>query len=216
MTTIQRHESPFSDLARLITLVDGVFAVAMTLLVLDLKLPVGTNNLADALKKLIPSFVVYIIVFASIAGYWTIHHGNFHLISQGDGRLLVLSLVNLLFITLFPLAASIVGAHPLEPLATVCLSVNCLCYCVSAWGIWAYVVANPHLTQSEYGMHRLREIKKIMVAGAIGLALAIPLAFISVYFAYAIWIGYVPFVSWWNHARSKIHPKNAAINKDKP
>jgi uncharacterized membrane protein len=210
MTTNQRHESPFSDLARLITLVDGVFAVAMTLLVLDLKLPSGTSNLFGALKQLIPSFVVYIIVFASIAGYWTIHHGTFHYITHGDGKLMVLSLVNLLFITVFPLAASIVGAHPREPLATACLSLNCFCYCISAWGIWSYVAVNSQLVQSEYGLHRLREIKKIMLAGAIGLALAIPLAFLSVYIAYAIWIGYVPLVSWWAHSRSKSLPMNAA------
>jgi uncharacterized membrane protein len=214
MTNVQEHESPFSDLSRLIALVDGVFAVAMTLLVLDLKLPVGTNDLPEALKQLVPSFLVYIIVFTSIAGYWTIHHGNFHHISHGDGRLLVLSLVNLLFITLFPLAASIVGAHPLEPLATACLSMNCLCYCTSAWGIWTYVTSNPQLVQSEYGMQRLSNTSKIMVAGAIGLALAIPLAFISPYFAYAIWVGYVPFVSWWNHVRTKALQKKVSYHKD--
>jgi uncharacterized membrane protein len=209
MTTIQKHESPFSELGRLTLLVDGVFAVAMTLLVLDLKLPVGSNDLSTALKQLIPSFVVYIIVFASIAGYWTIHHGTFHYITHGDGRLMVLSLVNLLFITLLPFAASIVGAHPLEPLATACLSVNCLCYCVSAWGVWSYAAANSQLVKNEYGIFRLREIKNIMLAGAFGLALAIPLAFVSVYFAYVIWIGYVPFVSWWSHSRRKISAQPA-------
>jgi uncharacterized membrane protein len=212
MTTIQRHESPFSDLGRLITLVDGVFAVAMTLLVLDLKLPIGSPDLSNALVQMVPSFIVYIIVFASIAGYWTIHHGTFHFIMHGDGKLMVLSLVNLLFITLFPLAASIVGAHPLEALATVCLSLNCLCYCLSAWGIWSYVAANPQLVQSEYGTHRLYEIKKIMMAGAIGLALAIPLAYVSIYFAYVIWIGYVPFVSWWTHSARRRTPQKVAKN----
>ena len=212
MTTIQKHESPFKDLSRLITLVDGVFAVALTLLVLDLKLPQGNTALSKSLVQMIPSFVVYIIVFASIAGYWTIHRGTFHYVTHGDGRLMVLSLVNLLFITLFPLAASIVGAHPLEPLATVCLSLNCLCYCLSAWGTWSYLVANPALVQSDYGIFRLREIKKIMLTGAIGLALAIPLAYLSVYIAYAIWIGYIPVVSWWTHSARRLAPRIAAKN----
>ena len=78
MTTAKQSNSQFSDVSRLVTLIYGVFAVAMTLLVLDLKLPAGNGNLITALKQMLPGFLVYLIVFASVAGYWAIHHGNFH------------------------------------------------------------------------------------------------------------------------------------------
>jgi uncharacterized membrane protein len=201
MITAQHQKSQFIDLGRLITLIDGVFAVALTLLVLDLKLPPGNGNLAIALRQMFPGFLVYLIVFASVAGYWTIHHGNFHHIARGDGRLVVLSLVNLLFITLFPLAASIVGAHPWDPLATVCLSLNCLLYCLSAWGIWSYTAANRQLVADEGDCRKLNQVARIMLLVAIGLALAIPLAFVSVYIAYAIWIFYAPTAAWWSRNR---------------
>jgi uncharacterized membrane protein len=205
--TSQPQSSLFLDLGRLTFLIDGVFAVSLTLLVLDLKLPEGQGDLISSLRQMLPAFLVYLIVFASIAGYWTIHNGNFHYISHGDGRLVVLSLFNLLFITLFPLAASIVGAHPLEPLATVCLSANGLFYCISLCTIWSYAIANHRLISSEDGYRRLHSAALIMLFVAIGLALAIPLAFVNVYIVYAIWVLWASIgstlVMWWIRRRTE-------------
>jgi uncharacterized membrane protein len=88
------------DLGRLIALIDGVYAVAMTLLVLDLRLPPGYGTLSQALMHMLPGFMVYLIAFISIAAYWFMHHYTFRYISNGDIRLVLLSLLNLLFITL--------------------------------------------------------------------------------------------------------------------
>jgi uncharacterized membrane protein len=80
MTTHSSLENHHLEPGRLVALIDGVFAVAMTLLVLDLKLPTGSDDLGSALKQMVPGFLVYLIVFASVAGYWTIHHRYFHYI----------------------------------------------------------------------------------------------------------------------------------------
>jgi uncharacterized membrane protein len=197
MTAQSSIEQYHLEPGRLVALIDGVFAVAMTLLVLDLKLPAGSDDLPSALKQMFPGLLVYLIVFASVAGYWTIHHGSFHYIVQIDGRLVVLSLFNLLFVTLLPVVTSIVAAHPLDPLATVCLSVNCLLYCVSSWGIWSYAAANRQLLAHDEDYERLQLVAKIMLLAAIGLGFAILLAFLSVYFAYAIWIFYTPILPLW-------------------
>jgi uncharacterized membrane protein len=193
----------FLDLGRLIALIDGVFAVAMTLLVLDLKLPQQNNDLVLALKQMLPGFMIYLIVFASIAGYWIQHHATFHYLARGDSKLVLLSLINLLFVTLYPVSASIVGAHPLEPLATVCLSVNSLFYCISTWGLWSYAAANRQLLAKEKDYRRFKEIALIMLLVAISLALAIPLAFISVYLAYLDWFLGVPIATWWSRGRRR-------------
>jgi uncharacterized membrane protein len=192
------------DLGRLISLIDGVFAVAMTLLVLDLKLPSQSGDLVHVLLQMLPGFLIYLIAFASIAGYWTIHHTTFRHIAHGDGRLVLLSLINLLFITLYPVTASIVGAYPVEPLATVCLSANSLFYCVSAWAIWSHAAANPQLFAEDADYRRLRQVARIMSLVAIGLALAIPLAFLSVYLTYAIWILSAPIAAWWSRGRRRL------------
>jgi uncharacterized membrane protein len=202
MTTPPHPEPELLDLGRLVSLIDGVFAVAMTLLVLDLKLPSQSSNLVRSLQQMLPGFVIYLITFASVAGYWTIHHGTFRHVSHGDGRLILLSLINLLFITLYPVTASIVGAHPLDPLATVCLSTNSLLYCMSACVMWSYTASNRRLLIEDTDYRILKRVARIMLLVAISLALAIPLAFLSVYLAYAIWILCAPVVTWW--ARNRV------------
>jgi uncharacterized membrane protein len=207
MTTHSLLDHHLVDLGRLIALIDGVYAVAMTLLILDLKLPSGTNDLVSALGQMLPGFLVYLIAFASIAGYWTIHNGYFRYISHGDGWLILLSLINLLFVTLYPVTASIVGAHPLEPLATVCLSANSLLYCISSWAIWSHAASNRQLLAAEDDYRPFQRVARIMLLVAIGLALAIPLAFLSVYLAYADWILCAPIAALWGTRRREIHRK---------
>jgi uncharacterized membrane protein len=201
MTTHSLLDAHHVDLGRLVTLIDGVFAVAMTLLVLDLKLPSGTPGLTAALRRMLPGFLVYLIVFASIAGYWTQHHSAFRHVSQGDGRLILLSLVNLLFVTLYPLTASIVGAHPVEPLATVCLSVNSLLYCLSAWGVWSHAAAHRELLPGDDDRRALQRFARIMLLVAVCLTLAIPLAYLHVSLAYVDWILCAPVAAWWGGRR---------------
>jgi uncharacterized membrane protein len=196
MTEHTQSDHRSVDLNRLVTFIDGVFAVALTLLVLDLKLPPGTSNLSSALREMLPGFLVYLIVFASVAGYWVIHHLNFRRIARGDGRLLVLSLANLLFVTLYPLTASIVGAHPLEPLATVCLSINSLLYCLSAWAIWSYAAGHRQYLTEDPDRRSLQQQARIMLLVAASLMLAIPLAYLNVYLVYADWILCAPIAGW--------------------
>jgi TMEM175 potassium channel family protein len=188
MTTPQHSRLGFLDLGRLVSLIDGVFAVAMTLLVLDLKLPKCNGDLAHALWEMLPQFLIYLIAFVSVAGYWTLHHSTFRHIRHGDGRLILLSLLNLLFVTLYPVSASIVGAHPLDPLAAACLSSNSLLYCLSAWALWSYAGANDHLLADDADRQTLKRTGQVMLLVGVGLGVAIPMAFLSVYLAYAVWI----------------------------
>jgi uncharacterized membrane protein len=178
-------------LGRLVALIDGVFAVALTLLILDLRLSPDLG-LTAGLEQMLPGFVVYLITFASIIGYWFIHHANFRDVCGTDARLVLLSLVSMLFVTLFPVCASIVGSHPLEPIATVCMSANSFCYCISMWLLWSYVASHRKLMAEDSDPARVRQTGSIMGRVAGGLALAIPLSFVSVYIAYAIWVFFPP------------------------
>jgi uncharacterized membrane protein len=204
MTTQTRLGPQLLDLDRLVSLIDGVFAVALTLLVLDLKLPSHDSDLPHALREMLPAFLIYLIAFASVGGYWTIHHVTFRHVRHGNGRLVVLSLVNLLFITLFPVSASIMGAHPLDPLAAACLSANSLLYCVSAWAVWSYAAANRRLLADDLDRQPLERVARIMLLVGIGLALAIPLAFLSVSLAYAVWILWPGIAATWVHRRRSV------------
>ncbi|XVJ67118.1 MAG: DUF1211 domain-containing protein [Lacibacter sp.] len=94
------------QLERLILFSDAVFAIAITLLVIEIKIPevenVSDKLLLHELKHMIPKFVGYMISFLFIGLYWTIHHRMFGYVTAYDGKLLRLNLFFLFFIALMP------------------------------------------------------------------------------------------------------------------
>ena len=97
------------QLERMILFSDAVFAIAITLLVLEIKIPdknllpeITDKEILKALGHLIPKFMGFIISFMLIGLYWTIHHRMFGFVTSYNRKLLVLNLVFLFFIVLMP------------------------------------------------------------------------------------------------------------------
>jgi uncharacterized membrane protein len=94
------------QLERLILFSDAVFAIAITLLVIEIKVPEihdpTDKTLINSLGHLIPKFIGFVISFLFIGLYWTIHHRMFGFVTAYDRKLLVLNLVFLFFIALLP------------------------------------------------------------------------------------------------------------------
>ena len=97
------------QLERIILFSDAVFAIAITLLVLEIKVPdknllpeITDKEILKALGHLIPKFMGFIISFMLIRLYWTIHHRMFGFVTSYNRKLLVLNLVFLFFIVLMP------------------------------------------------------------------------------------------------------------------
>jgi uncharacterized membrane protein len=94
-------------LGRLLALSDGVFAIAMTLLVLSIPVPDLGNHppewrVAAAVGDLVPNLTAFAVSFAIVGNYWTVHHRIFRRGERVDGRLLWLNLIVLLFVCLVP------------------------------------------------------------------------------------------------------------------
>jgi len=95
------------QLERMILFSDAVFAIAITLLVIEIKIPeihgdVSDELLLEGLKQLIPKFVGFLISFIFIGLYWTIHHRMFGFVTSYNRKLLFLNLLFLFFIALMP------------------------------------------------------------------------------------------------------------------
>ena len=90
---------------------DGVYAFALTLLVLDLKAPevpgVANRELTADLLQQVPNFIAYIIGFLIVAFFWIIHHRILQSVTKCDQRGLMLNFLHLLFISLTPYVASL-------------------------------------------------------------------------------------------------------------
>jgi len=101
---------------RIEALSDGIFAVAMTLLVLDIKSPDNkyfgtTDALVDYLATLEHSFAMYAISFFVLAIVWIAHHLLFHFVRHVDRRLLWLNVAFLLLVTFVPFSTDLLGDH---------------------------------------------------------------------------------------------------------
>ena len=90
------------QLERMILFSDAVFAIAITLLIIEIKIPEvdepTDKALLQSLGHLIPKFIGFIISFIFIGLYWTIHHRMFGFVTSYDKKLLVLNLFFLFFI----------------------------------------------------------------------------------------------------------------------
>jgi uncharacterized membrane protein len=131
---------------------DGVFAIVMTLLVLELRVPEATLDDAElwrALLGLAPQFVSYFISFAVLAMFWTMHHAMFHLALKGVNRvLLVPALFYLCFLSLVPFSAHLLGVHPRSKVAAAFYGLNVLAISLAHVGIFHYGSRHPELANS--------------------------------------------------------------------
>ena len=100
------HNKKHPQLERIILFTDAVFAIAITLLAIEIKIPelheVNEHTALVALNHLIPRFVGFIISFLVIGIYWIAHHKIFSYVIDFDRKLLWLNLILLMFIVLLP------------------------------------------------------------------------------------------------------------------
>jgi uncharacterized membrane protein len=112
-------------------LADAIFAVAMTLLVLDIKSPENrhfgtTSSLVDYLLTLEHSFAMYAISFFVLAIFWVAHHVLFHYVQHVDRRLLWINIVFLLLVTFVPFSTDLLGDHGHLMLPVIVYGLNLL------------------------------------------------------------------------------------------
>ena len=101
-----------SETARVEAFSDGVFAIAITLLILDVKVPSGpAGHLGAALARQWPTYGAFLLSFAFIGIMWVNHHRLFSHIRRSDSRLLFLNLLLLLGVTVVPFPTALLAAH---------------------------------------------------------------------------------------------------------
>src|SRR3989442_1801347 len=103
---------------RLETLIDGVFAIAMTILVLELRAPAmpSPGGLAGGLVGLWSRFATFFISFIVLGVYWFANHQVFHFVLRVNRTLVWLNILFLMGIALIPFAASLLGTYPQDPI----------------------------------------------------------------------------------------------------
>lgn len=115
-----------SETSRIEAFSDGVFAIAITLLVIEVKVPenelVDRIGLSCALLEIWPSYLAFLTSFASILVFWIHHHWIFSLINKSDVGLFYLNGILLLFITFIPFPTALLSEYLLHRDARVAAS----------------------------------------------------------------------------------------------
>jgi uncharacterized membrane protein len=129
---------------RIEALSDGVFAIVMTLLVLELKVPQLPRDASAAevwhsVRELGPIFFSYFVTCTLAGVFWFWHHRAFHELTHVDGPLFALNLAFLSFVSLLPFSTAMLGAFKLgQPVSLACYFGNLLALPLALMALWLY------------------------------------------------------------------------------
>jgi uncharacterized membrane protein len=172
-----------SDVERLVFFSDAVFAIAITLLALEIRLPelhhVTTHKLAKALLDLLPQFYGFAISFWIIAVYWIAHHRIFGYIRAYDRRLLVINLLFLMWIVLMPFSASLLGRYGANQLAEVVYFTHMILTSLSMALLWWYAARDRRLVDPDIDPFVIRYNYARILSLPVVFLFAIGISFIS-------------------------------------
>lgn len=131
------------QLERIILFSDAVFAIAITLLIIELRLPEMPNRsnraLINALLHTIPHFISFIMSFMIIGIYWVSHHKMFSYVVNYDARLMWLNLLLLFFIVLMPFSSAVYGVYTTLTVAFILYVFNILMLAVFIFLLYNHI-----------------------------------------------------------------------------
>lgn len=143
----RRRYDRLHEPARLMALSDGVFAIVLTLLVLEIHVPdLGAGQrLTEALAEIRPSFVAFVISFVVVAIAWAGHRDLFVHIRLTDRNLVWLNLLYLFPLSLLPFGAALLSRYDREPVALSVYGLLLLAIALTRLWVWWYATNRPHL-----------------------------------------------------------------------
>ena len=181
-----------NDMTRLFAFSDGVFAIAATLLALDLKVPNlpadQLANLPAAVLSQYPSFMSYAISFVVIGAYWNAHHRLFRFIVRYDSRLLWLNTIFLMTLCILPFPTLMLGRYTGEVFASVFYAVTVAVIGLMMNVMWWYAAAGHRLLGDHVDPAQTRQITWRMLTPPAFFLISIPFAFYSFVVPQFVWM----------------------------
>jgi uncharacterized membrane protein len=183
-------------LDRLIFFSDAVFAIAITVLVLDIRLPPGGDiaNNQQLLRMLIglwPKYLAYFISFWVIGLYWISHHRKFLVIRRADSRLLRLNLLLLMLIAFMPFPTSVMSQNGSRTATVFYALVMALGGLLLAL-LWWHAAHNHHLVDPQLDKRFIRQEVVTPLATVAVFLISIGIAFLDQGLARLLWLLLIP------------------------
>ena len=177
---------------RLEALTDGVFAIAMTLLVIEITVPVvselsAKSALAYKLLEMWPQYISYGISFIILGLFWLHNHSLFSYIKRTDGRLFGLTLVFLMFIAFIPFSSSLAAEHWNEQIAAIVYGCNWLIPFLLNFLIFTHITGKANLVDNSLEPSFIKNERKSSILLAISIIAGILVSFIHPVISFIIY-----------------------------
>jgi len=173
---------------------DGVFAIALTLLILDIKVPVsetihGEKDLLKAFAGLAPKLLSYFLSFMTLGIYWSAHSSQFHYISKSDRHLNLINLFFLLFVSVIPFTTAFLSEFITFKFAIFIYWLNLTLLGAMLALNWRYAKKNQFLSLNESELVRVSSaIKRRIIEAQTLYSLGAVLCFFNTYLSIAVFI----------------------------
>jgi uncharacterized membrane protein len=183
----KRREGNEIEFSRIVAFSDGVFSIAITLLVLNLGIPrhLASAEIADALWDQRENLLAYAISFAVIGRFWLVHHRFFSDVVGFDGRLIALNLLYLGWIVLIPFTSEVLGEYGGRTAAVALYAANLSGVVL----IGMYMAADARragLTSIDVAAHHEQRYRSLYIA--VVFLTSIPVAFVAPGIAPFMWL----------------------------
>ena len=172
--------------SRLEAFSDGVIAILITIMVLELRVPEGADW--NSLQPIVPVFLTYVLSFVFLGIYWSNHHHLLHMADRITGGIMWANLHLLFWLSLTPFATGWMGRNNFAPLPTAMYGV------VLLFSAIAYTILVTMIIAAQGPRSRLKAAIGSDAKSKLSLAMytaAIPLAFVNRWIAYALYVAVV-------------------------
>lgn len=186
-------------LGRIEALSDGVFAIAMTFLVFNLKDPVNAAMVSDSLllqslQSILPNLLAYLLSFMTLGIFWTGHSTQFSFIEKSDRNLNWISIFFLMFASLIPFTTAILSNHITNRLSIALYWLNILFLGILLLIHWNYAVKHK-LTSEKHDIGSIDKTIRSRIYYAqglymVGALLCFVSTYISIFFIIAVQLNY--------------------------
>lgn len=174
-------------MSRLETLSDGVFAIAMTLLVLDLKVPGAAEPVLRAITTQWPVFVSYVLSFVILGIFWIGQHFMFAHLHRSDRRHTWITILFLMSMAFVPFSAAVLGTHPRDQGAVAFYGANMTVGWLLLLLTWWYATTHHRLVDPTIDPRLVRVTLRLLLLAPLLYPLGIALSFVQVTISLAVY-----------------------------
>lgn len=185
-------------LDRIVFFSDAVFAIAITLISVEIKLPpepgqLNSTKLSHNLLNLVPEYRSYIFTFLIIGFYWINHHQYFNYIRHYDYKLIWLNTILLMCVAFLPFSASVLNDYRRQPIAVIFYAGSMIAIGLMKSIMWWYASSNHRLVHKNLPKRLIDSLSFRALVPPIVFLMSMPIAFFSPTLTELSWIS-IPIV----------------------